>query len=104
MTEMYAVSIVAEHGFVQGCSNLNQASTENLGVPKKCSDAIRLLGTCSKLIAEFWYVPDREKDGNDILEQFNLFQGLERMHHLQGLLNTHMLIVKSLCHMSDADF
>ncbi len=75
MSEIYALSVVAELGFMKGCAFFKESTADSLGVPDKCRDAIRIVGSCSRLIVELWYTPDSEQPYPQSTSTFNFRPG-----------------------------
>lgn len=63
MTDTYALSLVAELGFLKGSANVDAQESERAEISEKCLSAIALVGSCSQLIADLWFLPEKYYDG-----------------------------------------
>ncbi len=53
MTELYALSVVGQIGFLRGCTAVHQSNPQ-VTLSQMSRDAISILGSCSALIAHLW--------------------------------------------------
>ncbi len=103
MSEIYALGLVAEFGFVAGCAELQRLHPSLPSISEKCKSAIALVGSCSALISSLWYLPDLKRDGEASVKKFDELQGQASIFRIQREAFNHIEKVRLLCTMDDDD-
>ncbi len=93
MTDLYALSVVAHHGFLRGCK------AASLSVPRRplsrtCIDAIGTVQSCSLLICRLW--------DTDSIPRTNAELG-SSLTVLHEMTFAHLLRIQELCKMTDEE-
>ncbi len=103
MSELYALSTVAEIALIAGCMHEDKQSGKQSTVSHKSQEAIRLVGSCGRLVSSLWYIPVMEIDGPSKVRSFEYRNGDQHLRTLQILTDSHLKNVRNICHMADAD-
>lgn len=105
MSELYALSIVAQLAFLNAINAKEQSSIPGQlsYVSKKCTDAIYLVGSASRLIASLWRLPVIGNDASSTLSNFNSQHGSWYLSRLQHALDFHLAKIRDLCNMNIDD-
>ncbi len=103
MTELYALSSVADSALYSGCHYASNFLDKRKPLSAKCEQALGLVSSCAKLIAELWYYPQLRRDGFNSVQQFEEGNGTSYISRLQMLVRSHLGKVVSICEMNDAD-
>ncbi len=103
MSELYALSVIADEAFSAGCRYASENRHESKLISDKCGEDLRLVTSCSTLISELWYYPRMNTDGYRSVELFNRENGNEKTRRLQILVHRHLEKVTAVCRMSDSD-
>lgn len=93
LSDIYALSEVAEKGFMESIIycfwNSEQAST----ISPKCRVAVRLVSSCANLIAVLSFFRHVEKDGTRALGVFDRDSETSRIHHLWRQTDENLRLV-----------
>ncbi len=103
MTELYGLSVVAEFGFRKGCEAIESTSDDRRELSPKCVEAVVIVGSLCRLIAALWRQPSLERDAPSVLRAFDYDNGSRRVSGLQKMIHKHIMRLRSICSMQDAD-
>ncbi len=92
MSELYALSVVDEIGFLKGCTAVSPSLCDSLSQISR--DSIAVI-SCSRVIAHLW---SNSTDGDSFLPLSS------SVIHIQRLARSNFRQVERLCAMDDVDF
>lgn len=102
MSELYALATVANLAFKRVWAEQQKLSTPS-SLSKKCKDAIGLVASSSRLIADIWWLPEEKKHGIFALKRFHHDKGRSRIEHIQNSVTQHIANINDVCSMCDTD-
>ncbi len=102
MSELHALAMIAELGFICGCEHATISNT-HVRPSERCMAAISLVGSCSRIIFLAWRLPESKRDGEVAVQAFENNHGQTQISTVQIAVKDHVDKIRSLCVIDNID-